>query len=306
MVSPLAKGLFQRAFLQSGQRDGQVRGIDRGRREEGNARGHPDGRGRDRLRHSKRAAGAAAERDRRRAGRHARALTDGPPGPIGSTSLIDGWAIPKPVDVLLNEGSFHRVPILIGANADEGSPVVSRDATLASISEYHDALRRWYGDKDGILAQAYPVTDVAQIVPTVERLYGDEMYGAPARAFARLTSAHGARVFFYYFTRVGEGSRDAGAFHGAQQAFFWGGPIAPSQGRTPYDASLARTMSGYLAGFAATGDPNGRDRPRWPAYEPGTEKYLEFGADVAAKQDLRKADWDAQDRLARSRGAIRP
>lgn len=65
-------------------------------------------------------------------------------------------------------------------------------------------------------------------------------------------------------------------------------------------------MSDYYVAFATNGDPNGAGRPRWPRYQPHTDAYLELGGDVEAKQHLRQAEWDAQDRLARRRGAIRP
>jgi para-nitrobenzyl esterase len=133
------------------------------------------------------------------------------------------------------------------------------------------------------------------------------MYGTPARAFAGLAAKHGVPVFFYYFTRVGEGSRDPGAFHGSQAAFFLGqSMVPPSLGRTPYDTMLTRTMSEYLVAFATTGDANGSGRPQWPMYVPGSERYLALGREVVAKRDLRKSEWDAIDRVARSRGAIRP
>jgi len=32
--------------------------------------------------------------------------------------------------------------------------------------------------------------------------------------------------------------------------------------------------------FAAAGDPNGGDLPRWPVYDAGTEPSLEFGTGV--------------------------
>ena len=66
-----------------------------------------------------------------------RAQDEGRPAPVTATSVIDGWLIPKPVDVLLEEGAFHRVPILIDSS-DEGSPVVRRDAKFASVADYHD------------------------------------------------------------------------------------------------------------------------------------------------------------------------
>ena len=148
---------------------------------------------------------------------------------------------------------------------------------------------------------------MTQILPTFERLYGEEMYGAPARAFARMTASHGVPVYFYYFTRVAEDSRDPGAYHGSQAAFFFGqSPIPPALGHTTYDTALSRTMSGYLVAFATTGDPNGGDRPAWARFAAGSEKYLELGREVVEKRDLRKAQWDALDLLARSHGAIRP
>jgi hypothetical protein len=38
----------------------------------------------------------------------------------------------------------------------------------------------------------------------------------------------------------------------------------------------------------------------------GTDAYLELGREIVAKQHVRQAEWDAQDRVARRRGAIRP
>jgi para-nitrobenzyl esterase len=308
MVSPLAKGLFQRAFLQSGSgMDKSVESMEAGEKRGVQAAAMMGVTGTAAATAKALRALTPDEIAAAQARQRVVALAEGPPGPIGSTSLIDGWAIPKRVDALLTEGSLHRVPILIGTNADEGSPVVARDAKFASIDEYHQALRRWYGDTDGILARAYPVTEVTQILPTFERLYGEEMYGAPARAFARMTAAQGVPVYFYYFTRVAEDSRDPGAYHGSQGAFFFGqSPIPPALGHTTYDSALSRTMSGYLVAFATTGDPNGGDRPVWARFAAGSEKYLELGREVVEKRDLRKAEWDALDLLARSHGAIRP
>lgn len=62
-----------------------------------------------------------------------------------------------------------------------------------------------YGDATGQLARAYPVRDAGDIRVSVERLIGDMGFGAPARRFARLIAATGARAYLYDFTRVGEG-----------------------------------------------------------------------------------------------------
>lgn len=123
LVSPLTRGLFHRAMLQSGiGLDDSVEPLDdaeaRGARTArllGVDQTGPDAARRLRAlpvgdivamsakyRTSLQAAGAIA--------------------PSPWRSVVDGSAIPQPVDALLQAGAFHRVPILIGTNADEGSP----------------------------------------------------------------------------------------------------------------------------------------------------------------------------------------
>ncbi|MGI8766889.1 MAG: hypothetical protein ACR2KM_10350 [Gemmatimonadaceae bacterium] len=69
---------------------------------------------------------------------------------------------------------------------------------------------------------------------------------------------------------------------------------------------------GDTAGVSArarTGDPNGPPTtgkwPRWPVYDARTDAYLELGPEIEAKRGLRKAQHDALDTVARTRGAIR-
>jgi para-nitrobenzyl esterase len=308
VVSPLAEGLFQRAILQSGSgmddaveslASGEARGVQMAKMMGVDGTDAAAARALRAMPVEKILSTSANYRTRLMAG--------GEVAPQMWRSVVDGWAIPKPVDVLLKAGDFHRVPILIGTNADEGSPVVARDARVNTLEAYREAVKHWYGDDEGILTRAYPAKDVTGIIPALERLYGDEKYGAPARAFARLASAHRVPVYFYFFTRVAEGAREPGASHGSDSAFFFGrSTLPPALGTTPYDAALAKTMSDYYVAFVTRGDPNGSDRPKWPQYEHGSENYFELGREIVVRQNLRKAEWDAQDQVARRRGAIRP
>ena len=69
-------------------------------------------------------------------------------------------------------------------------------------------------------------------------------------------------------------------------------------------------MSDYWVAFAISGDPNGGPTtgkwPRWPAYDTRTDEYMEFGPRIEVKRELRRADYDVLDALARARGEIRP
>ncbi len=266
VASPLARGLFRGAILQSMAGLGGI-AVPRDTAEARGARfaerlgvrgAGPDAAARLRAvpADSLDAALAAAEREGAGAG------AGGPPAAPPIRPVLDGWLLPRPIDSALARGAANAVPTVVGSNADEG----------------------------------------------------DAVFGAPARAFARLVAARGAPAYLYLFTRVGDDSanRRRGAYHSADITFAFGRPrpILASAGRTAYDSTLAEAMSDYWVAFAAGGDPNGPPaagrRPRWPAYSPRTDAYLELGPAVGAGRALRRAAYDSLDRAARARGEVRP
>jgi para-nitrobenzyl esterase len=121
----------------------------------------------------------------------------------------------------------------------------------------------------------------------------DTAFGAPARAFARLVTARGVRVYRYVFAYAQD---TRGAYHSAEIRFVFDLASPP----------LAETMSDYWVAFAKTGDPNGGGRPRWPVYDAASDAYLELGSVVAAKEEFRRARYDSLDAVARDSGEVRP
>jgi carboxylesterase type B len=124
------------------------------------------------------------------------------------------------------------------------------------------------GPIDSLLARG-PVAPVPIIVGN-NRDEPDSTFGAPARRFAHLVSARGVRVYRYVFTYAQD---TLGAYHSAEIPFVFDLAEPP----------LAETMSDYWVAFAKTGNPNGDDRPYWPAYDPANESYLELGAVVVQR-----------------------
>ena len=58
------------------------------------------------------------------------------------------------------------------------------------------------------------------------------------------------------------------------------------------DRRLADAMIRYWVQFAKTGDPNVEGLPQWPAWERGSEAYLELGDDIHVGHELGKAECD--------------
>lgn len=326
LASPLAKGLFHRAIMQSGTSFpyGTVT------RDVAHARGSIRAGTLGVTRTDARAAAMLRALD-------ARALVDvgrrdldtllaigrlgGPLEPEGTrlafVPVVDGWALPLPVDEAIASGRWNRVPVIVGSNADEGTFFV-RAPIVSTVDGYRAMLgARGIGDATGALAAAYPVADTTQLLRATQHVIGDRAFGAPARALARLVERDGGLAWLYYFTRVGDGerARGLGASHAAEIPFAFGRVPADGSpnGRAPYDSRLAEAMSDYWVAFAMAGNPNRlltlRDAPRWPRwprYDPSDDAYLELGERIAEGRGLRRAEYDALDALARRHGDVRP
>ena len=115
--------------------------------------------------------------------------------------------------------------------------------------------------------------------------FRDEM-GWHMRTWAQLQSARGkGKAYLYFFTHVpptAAGQPSRGATHTADLAYMFDNP-APNGTWTDTDKQLAETMSSYWVNFAATGDPNGKGLPEWPAYKAkSAEKAMVLGDTVTA------------------------
>jgi para-nitrobenzyl esterase len=110
------------------------------------------------------------------------------------------------------------------------------------------------------------------------------------RTWAQLQSERGkAKAYLYYFTHVpptAAGQPSRGATHTADLAYMFDNQ-PPTQTWTDVDKKLADTMSSYWVNFAATGNPNGKGLPEWPAYNPKKgAKNIVFGDTVMVGQGI--------------------
>ncbi|HST08125.1 MAG TPA: carboxylesterase family protein [Gemmatimonadaceae bacterium] len=134
VASPLAKGLFQRAILESGT--GVAVGINT--RDSARAIG---------FRYADALGVAGAGPD---ALAHLRALSAdtilaaslhiGPQGQPMFWPVVDGWVLPHPVDSALSRGAFNVVPTIVGSNRDEGDEWMGAPTrSFARLTSAHGA-----------------------------------------------------------------------------------------------------------------------------------------------------------------------
>jgi len=302
LASPLAKGLFHRAIVQSGTADAIRTPLH-------SSKGDDDAKSMEqaglavaeRLDVSgQRPEDAAALRSKTaeellsaanpKVGLFGRGTKFGP--------CVDGYVLPEPPRELSAAGRYNDVPVMIGTTANEGTLFTKFQLLIKRPLGYRWLLKRVFGEDAGDVEALYPVESADDVPGQLERVVTAACFTAPARRMARSLAEQGRQpVYLYYFSRacpylVEQG---LGATHGSDIFYVFG--TAPKRFSTEVDDRLATAMQGAWVRFAATGDPNGGDLPTWPPYSKAAERHLEWGEAVRVGTDLRRDECDLFDRV---------
>ncbi len=274
MVSPLAKGLFQRAIAESGAPVAaeKTAALEQGKRlfRALGAEGAEDPlavmRGKSFAEVLAAARPSVATLDRR--------LRYGP--------SVDGWVLPDDPRKLWREGRQHDVPFLAGWNADDGG-IFSARLPVRTPAAYRFAAKRAFGeDADEVLA-LFPVPEPDRVAPALRRLLTISVFASPITAMVRSMEKVDSPGRLYRFSRVCPAARrlGIGAAHGLEipYVFGTGGPLL---GFTEVDRKLSDAMQRYWVNFAATGDPNGEGLPPWAPYNARRRLCLDLGDSIRA------------------------
>ncbi len=204
------------------------------------------------------------------------------PGLIWS-AVVDGWVfLDKPQNIFA-EGRQHRVPLLIGTNANEGTVLVPD----ISASDYKMMLAYLYGRKDDSVLALYPVEE-GKGKDAFTRLMTEMCFAAPSKFAAASMANVDEPCYLYKFTMTLDDPSLAplGAFHGLDIFYVFAnvkGVQGSELGVRAQDMALSQVMMDYWVNFAKNGDPNGEGLPPWPAYSIDDDQYQELGATVSTK-----------------------
>jgi para-nitrobenzyl esterase len=184
--------------------------------------------------------------------------------------ILDARLYPGAPTKVYAAGAGARVPVMIGANTAEMGPPTpsSLQALWSSFGPDAAAARRLY-DPDG-RRTLQEVADAAG---------SDQWMVEPARAIARILSARGQRVYEYRFGYVATSLRRtlAGAPHSSEIPFVFDTVAAHYGTETSRaDEAMARLIQKYWIAFARTGRPAPRGEPAWPEYHASSDQLMSF------------------------------
>jgi para-nitrobenzyl esterase len=208
-----------------------------------------------------------------------------------TTPILDGKLITETAETAYKAGHQPRVPLMLGSNMGDtaGNRVRARSK---------DELFARYGHWSAEAKAAYDPDGTTELATLVQRADDDFGQAEPARFAADAFAAKGSLVYLYRFSYVQTSMREqmrAGTPHGGEIAYVFGTLSGGRGGApTPEDLSVSFLAQSYWVNFAKTGDPNGPGLPTWPRHVADDGQIFEFRPDgsAGAGPDSRKARLD--------------
>ena len=271
-ASPLARGLFHRAIVQSGPGGLASFGLTgteamAGPLAEAEATGVQ-------FADTK---GASSLKDLREMPVEAlmQPVEDAPP--MRFRPIVDGHFLTDDIVAVYAAGNQNDTPMMSGFNADEGSAFPGYGKM--SVEEFTTMATERYGSD--ILAH-YPVSSDEE-AGEAQKQSGRDLAAVAIGRLAGLRARTAATPeYLYYFERgiPWPAYPDFGAFHTGEVPYVFNTLDKLDRPWEDIDWQLTEQVTSYWANFATSGNPNGNGLPQWPAFEDAPDQFMVLGAET--------------------------
>jgi para-nitrobenzyl esterase len=226
-------------------------------------------------------------------------------GGINWAPVADGFVLPDDPVKVFAQGSFNKVPTVIGNNRNEATLFfyltgTGLDMTPPVDAASYQALEEGvYPGHGAAIVAEYPISSFqGSYKAAAAEAMGDSAFVCGARRVARALAASGVPTFRYDFTHaLNLGIPELGAFHASELPYVFSNPLQPQAPLTPEDLSVAKQVMAYWGSMATQGDPNAAGRFAWPRYDATQETQLVLDLTLSTESAFKKAKCDFWDGL---------
>lgn len=278
VATPLARGLFHKAIIESGGCQGFMprdRAV-----ENGNWAARTLG---------------CADHDiscmrKKRARKILRKLSPPPVRSLagkGSRYLnhVDGYVFSDTSLSMLQSGKFNNVPLIAGSTLEEIPPKALGIAEKF-MGNYEEAIRKMFPDHADRLLELYSLERYDDAAHAISALLSDRILICPTWEGMRAVAGRQPRTYYYRFDY---NKTIMGALHLIEIPYVFENfdrkPVSwffqMVDMDVPYE--IGRVIQQYWTNFAWRGDPNGKGLPPWPPFRAADPKVLVFDSDIRAE-----------------------
>ena len=209
---------------------------------------------------------------------------------------VDGYALTETPYESYKKGLHNEEAILHGYNSEESGPFIM--FSQASLKDFEERMRGAFGDHADEALALYPVSTDEEAKAAWAEVWGALYFDHSHYALNRLAAENGIPVYQYYFSRH---NGRLGPWHSGEEIYFYGNLPEGSRLFDERDRELAREMTAYFAAFIKTGDPNSSGLPVWNE-NLSCEDLMGLGDETAMTKERKLALYAIIDRLEAASG----
>jgi len=184
--------------------------------------------------------------------------------------IVDGYLQPLPVRETIQKGLQNDVPTLTGANLGELGGL--GPSTPVTAESFRAQAQKRYGDLADEFLKLYPAGDdeqarVSQAASARDQALVSMYLWAEERAKTAKTPAY---LYLWDHALPGPDAARFGAFHTSEVPYVMNTLVMSDRPFTEADHKIADMMSSYWVNFVKSGDPDGEGLPKW---QPAAAKH---------------------------------
>ncbi len=217
---------------------------------------------------------------------------------IPAQHTVDGYVFTKDSIDLLRPHALDGIDIMIGGASDEYTSLTGGPDKSLSDTDFAAAMKTLgYDEASKAVYRPSDPTEAYRMSLRAKSDYNLQGYLLSAEIAKKRNMDFNIYAFYFNHALPGRNSEFYGSFHSSDLWYFFDS-LRNKEGQrfwTSADFRMADTMSSYLANFVKTGNPNGKGLTEWPQASKGD--FIRFHDGYAAV--VQKTPYPERDKLNR-------